>query len=282
MGGRDERTPEARSNKKRTCRRLPRALLVKKMLVHLIRRAQMVPVLVEKGEQSFPVFRQAGDRFLVLGAVFVGEHVDRRFGRRAGWRAVDFTKVCFHVGLDREGDLVQHIGGLMDPTPLMPGAGKDLLDRFPEAERPVADRKVRGDLETTLLDVDEKLTPTLRALAHPRLEADQLFLSLGRRADQHEHGFGGVLHPRLQVDPVRPHIHVSPRREIAPPPDVVISLPLRRQPRDHRGRQVGRVLAQQGGERLLKIAGRHSAQVKRATARRGSWSSAPTSAGSTS
>ena len=29
MGGRDERTPEARSNKKRTCRRLPRALLVR-------------------------------------------------------------------------------------------------------------------------------------------------------------------------------------------------------------------------------------------------------------
>jgi hypothetical protein len=53
--------------------------------------------------------------------------------------------------LDREGDLVQHIGGLMDPTPLMPGAGKDLLDRFPEAERPVADREVRGDLETTLV-----------------------------------------------------------------------------------------------------------------------------------
>ena len=114
----------------------------------------MVPVLggkVEEGEQSFPVFRQAGDRFVVLGAVFVGEHVDRRLGRRAGWRAVDFTKVCFHVGLDREGDLVQHIGGLMDPTPLMPGAGKDLLDCFPEAERPVADREVRGDLETRCL-----------------------------------------------------------------------------------------------------------------------------------
>ena len=107
----------------------------------------MVPVLggkVEEGEQSFPIFCQAGDRFLVLGAVFVGEHVDRRLGRRAGWRAVDFTKVCFHVGLDREGDLVQHIGGLMDPTSLMPGAGKDLLDCLPEAERPVADRGCTG------------------------------------------------------------------------------------------------------------------------------------------
>ena len=32
----------------------------------------------------------------------------------------------------------------------MSGAGKDLLDCFPEAERPVADREVRGDLEPAL------------------------------------------------------------------------------------------------------------------------------------
>ncbi len=76
----------------------------------------------------------------------------------------------------------------------------------------------------------------LRALAHPSLKADQLLLALGRRADQREHAFGGVLHSRLKVDPVRPHIYVSPRRKIAPPPGVVIRLPLRRQPRDHSGR----------------------------------------------
>jgi hypothetical protein len=37
----------------------------------------MVPVLggeVEEGEQRFPILRQAGDRLVVLGAVFVGEH----------------------------------------------------------------------------------------------------------------------------------------------------------------------------------------------------------------
>ena len=171
----------------------------------------------------------------------------------------------------------------MDPTPLMPGAGKDLLDCFPEAERPVADREVRGDLEPALLDVDEELTPALRALAHPRLEADEFLLSLGRRADQHEHAFGGVLHPRLQVDPVRPHINVSPRREIAPTPGVVIGLPLRRQPRDHRRRQVARVLAQESGKRLLEVAGRHPAQIENRQQRiENSWSAAPISAGSTS
>jgi hypothetical protein len=36
-----------------------------------------------------------------LGAVFVGEHVDRRLGRRAGGRAVNLAKVGLLVDLDR-------------------------------------------------------------------------------------------------------------------------------------------------------------------------------------
>src|ERR1700726_581928 len=105
----------------------------------------MVPVLgreVEEGEQSFPVLGQAGDRLVVLGAVLVGEHIDGRVGCRAGRRTVNFTKVGLHVDLDREGNFVQDVGGLVNPTPLMPGARKDLLDGLPEAER--APRFSRG------------------------------------------------------------------------------------------------------------------------------------------
>ena len=61
----------------------------------------------------------------------------------------------------------------MNPTALVPGARKDLLDCLPEAERTITDREVRRDLEPTLLDVDEELTPALRALAYPSLEADE-------------------------------------------------------------------------------------------------------------
>ena len=39
----------------------------------------------------------------------------------------------------------------MNPAALVPGAGKDLLDRLPEAERAIADGKVRRDLEPTPL-----------------------------------------------------------------------------------------------------------------------------------
>jgi hypothetical protein len=41
------------------------------------------------------------DRLVVLGAVFAGEHVDRRLGRRAGGRAVNLAKVGLHVDIGR-------------------------------------------------------------------------------------------------------------------------------------------------------------------------------------
>ena len=67
----------------------------------------------------------------------------------------------------------------MNPTPLVSGARKDLLDRLPEAERAVADREVWCNLEPTLLDVDEKLAPALCVLTYPGLEADEFLLALG-------------------------------------------------------------------------------------------------------
>src|SRR6516162_4807333 len=178
----------------------------------------MIPVLggeVEEGEQRFPVLREAGNGLIILGVVFVSEHIDRYLGRRPGWRAVDLAKVDLHVDLDREGDLVQYVGGLVNPTPLVSGARKDLLDRLPEAKRAVADREVRRNLDSTLPDVDEKLAPALCVLTYPGLEADEFLLALGCCADQHQHAFGGFFHSGLQIDPVRPHVHVSPRREVA-------------------------------------------------------------------
>src|SRR5215470_6705489 len=113
----------------------------------------------------------------------------------------------------------------MNPTALVPGAGKDLLDRLPEAERAVADREVGCDLKTTPPDVDEEFAPALRALPHPGLEADEFLLALRGGSNQHKHAFGALFHSRLQVDAVRPHVHITPRREIALLPGVVFGLP---------------------------------------------------------
>src|SRR3954468_5415790 len=68
-----------------------------------------------------------------------------------------------------------------------------------------------NDPNHTLLDVDEELTPALRTLAHSGLEADEFFLALRGCSYQHQHAFRSLFHPGLQVDPVGPHVHVSPR-----------------------------------------------------------------------
>ena len=137
---------------------------------------------VEEGKQGFAVLGQASDRLVVFGTVFVCEHLDRGLGRRACRRPVDLAEVDLHVDLDRSRDLVQHVGGLVNPTSLVAGDGEDLLDRLPEAERAVADGEVRCNREPTPLDIDEELTPALGALAHPGLKADE-FLPAGLRRE---------------------------------------------------------------------------------------------------
>jgi hypothetical protein len=61
----------------------------------------------------------------------------------------------------------------------------------PNAPSPIARS---GALEPTLLDVNEELTPALRALADPGLEADEFLFTLWHRADQHQHAFGVFFH----------------------------------------------------------------------------------------
>ena len=84
----------------------------------------------------------------------------------------------------------------------MPRAGKDLVERLPEAERTVADGDFRGDREPTAFHLDQKFAPALRTFPHADLEADELLLALRRRADQHQHALAVIFHAGLQKDTV--------------------------------------------------------------------------------
>src|ERR1700759_775324 len=98
----------------------------------------MVPMLgreVEEGEQCVPVLGQASDRLLVFRTIFLEENVDGGLRDCAGRCSINLSKVCLHVDLDREGDLVQHVGGLVNPTPLVSGARIDLIDGLPDGPR---------------------------------------------------------------------------------------------------------------------------------------------------
>ncbi len=47
----------------------------------------------------------------------------------------------------------------MHPASLVFGAGKELIERLPEAKRAVAHGKIGRDLKATTLDVDQQLAP---------------------------------------------------------------------------------------------------------------------------
>src|SRR3954463_10695704 len=93
-------------------------------------------------------------------------------------------------------------------------------------------------------------------------EAEQLLLALRRRADDHQDALFGVFKTGLQVNAVGPHVDVAFGRQIALAPMLVLVKPDLLQPRDARGRQARRILAEQRSKRLLEIARRDSLQVK--------------------
>src|ERR1700693_3996172 len=150
----------------------------------------------------------------------------------------------------------------MHPTSRVPRSGKDLVERLPEAERTVANGDFRSDLQSPSFHIDEKFAPALRAFANANLETDEFLLALRRSPDQHQHAFTVVFHASLQKYTVGPHVKVPSRRQIPLLPVRVLALPLRRQPGNHRGRQVRRVLAQQRPQCLLEVSRRDATQIK--------------------
>jgi hypothetical protein len=116
-------------------------------------------------------------RLYILYAVFFGEDGERRFSSaRFGAKPIS-RKSCFIFGCT----LVQYIDCLVRPTSLVARDREDLLDR---------------------------LAPALCAFPHADLEADEFFLPLGRRAEQHQHTVAMLFHAGLQVNAVGAGIHV--------------------------------------------------------------------------
>ena len=62
---------------------------------------------------------------------------------------------------------------------LVAGAGKNLVDGFPEPEGTVADRDLGSNGEATALNVDQKLAPALGAFPHANLKPTSSCLPSG-------------------------------------------------------------------------------------------------------
>src|SRR4051794_16721740 len=150
----------------------------------------------------------------------------------------------------------------MHPATLLARGRPQFAERLPEAERAVSDGEFGRDRQTAVLHIEQQFPPILGAFACAVGEAEQLLFALWRRADDDRDALLGVFKTGLQVNAVGPHVDVAFGRQIALPPMLVLVAPDLLQPRDGRGRQARRILAEQGGKRLREVAGRDALQVE--------------------
>ncbi len=168
-------------------------------------RAQMLPVLgreVVEGQQRIAILDQALDSLVVLDAPGFDEGVKGEERILPGLGHPDLLQCPFGFRLLALRQLVQDVGGLVDPAALAAGLRPHFLDRPPEAERAVGDREFGPDREPAPLQVEEEFLPGLRALAHAVDEVDELLLAFGRGADDDQQALGGIFEPGLHVDAV--------------------------------------------------------------------------------
>src|ERR1700687_880509 len=114
----------------------------------------MLPVLgreVVEGKQRFAILGQALGRLVVFDAPGLNEGVERHERILLGLGHPDLLERPLGLRLQTLRKLVEDIGGLVYPAALASDRRPYLLDRLPEAECAVGDRKLGSPRKTTPL-----------------------------------------------------------------------------------------------------------------------------------
>jgi hypothetical protein len=123
-------------------------------------------------------------------------------------------------------EVVQHVGRLVHPAPLLARLPEHLPQRRPEAQRPVADRQLRKppasprafrSSSSSRHDCSLSRTPSCTATAP----------SCPRRGSHHDQdALAGLrLQPHVEVDAIHPEVHVPLVRQRPLAPGLVVPLP---------------------------------------------------------
>src|SRR5271167_2178195 len=215
-----------------------------------------------ESQQRVAILDQAFDRLIVFDGPGFDEGVERRKRILLGLGHPDLLERPLGFRMLALRQLVQDVGGLMDPAALAAGLRPHLLDRLPEAERAVGDRELGRNRKPAPLQVEEQFPPGLGALAHAVNEADELLLALRRGADDDQQALGLVLQASLHVDAVGPEVDVALGGEIASAPAYMLLRPGVLEPSDGRGREPAGLLAEQCDERFLEVAGGDALEIE--------------------
>ena len=173
----------------------------------------------------------------------------------------DVLEMGFRFALKALGQLVEHVGGLVNPTALLAGLAVDLAERRPEAECAVAHGEFRWNLQPPTFEIQEQFQPGLCALPVAVTQAYDILVAHLVGPDDHQKALPVMIEAGLEVDAVDPEIDIAPGREIPPLP-LVIFRPCHLQPGDGGRRQARGVRAQQGRECLAEIARRDALEIE--------------------
>jgi len=116
---------------------------------------------VVEGQEGVPILCQTFSRLRILGRIGGNKRIDGLVRGVFRLRHPDLMECAFGLGLVRLWQLVQHVGRLVDPTPLSQGGSKDLGEGRPEPQGPIADRQLRVHGEAPVFEIKQKFLPGL-------------------------------------------------------------------------------------------------------------------------
>lgn len=137
---------------------------------------QVTPVLgweVVERQQDFSVLGETLAGSGVLGLVFLNEFIECFFRLLLRSRLADLMQICLRFRLHALGHLVEDVGRLMNPTPLLSGLRVDFTKRGPEAHRSVTNCQLWSNNQPSVLKIQEQLSPALFALSITVQDRDQ-------------------------------------------------------------------------------------------------------------
>src|SRR6266851_5952692 len=163
----------------------------------------MFPMLggeVVEGEQWLAVLAETLDSLLVLDAIGFDKPIECSLGVLPGLRHPDVLQCTLGLCLQALWQLVQDIRRFVHPTALRTRLRPHLIDRLPEAERPVGDGELWPDRQTASLEIEQQLLPGLHALADAVGKSNEFLLAFSCGADNHEQTLRVIFEPSLNVD----------------------------------------------------------------------------------
>ena len=154
------------------------------------------------------------------------------------------------------------VGHLVDPAALLFHRRIHIPQCCPKAQSTIPTGQIRRNRQSTFLQAAKKVSPAVCILAEPVHDAKNILVSVFVRPNNHLHTLTIIVQTRVEVDTVRPDVHVTLSRQVSLAPRFIFVPPARLQPRDRRRRQSICIRSYKRSQCLAEVSRRNTFEVK--------------------